>query len=82
MRSQARPDHFPTFARFSADRRDAGPGLHRQAIATANDLAVRQKAIKVDIAKDARRRKIEAWLFVAGAIIVALGAVLALLAMM
>jgi type VI protein secretion system component VasF len=56
--------------------------LHRQAIATANDLAVRQKAIKVDIAKDARRRKIEAWLFVAGAIIVALGAVLALLAMM
>ena len=29
--------------------------LHRQAIATANDLAVRQKAIKADIAKDARR---------------------------
>ena len=55
--------------------------LHRQAMATANDLAVRQTAIKADIAKDARRRKIEAWLFVASAIIVALGAVLALLAM-
>ena len=55
--------------------------LHRQAIAIANDLAVRQKAIKAGIAKDTRRRRIEAWLFVAGAVVVALGAVLALLAM-
>ena len=30
--------------------------LHRQAMATANDLAVRQTAIKADIAKDARRQ--------------------------
>ena len=34
--------------------------LHEQAIATANDLLAQQKAIKADIAKDARRRKVEA----------------------
>jgi hypothetical protein len=48
--------------------------LHRQAIATANDLSARQKAIKASIAKDARRRKTEAWLIAAGAIFVSLAA--------
>ena len=68
---------------LAAHKRRAGliAQLHRQAIAIANDLAVRQKAIKAGIAKDARRRRIEARLFVAGAVVVALGAVLALLAM-
>ena len=55
--------------------------LHRQAMATANDLAVRQTAIKADIAKDARRRKTVAWMSIAGAFIVVLGSILALLAM-
>jgi hypothetical protein len=31
--------------------------LHEQAIATANDLSARHKAIRADIAKDARRPK-------------------------
>ena len=52
--------------------------LHRQAIATANDLSARHKAIEAGHAKDARRRKTEAWLIAAGAIIVALGCILAL----
>jgi hypothetical protein len=55
--------------------------LHRQAMATANDLAVRQTAIKADIAKDARRRKTVAWMSIAGTFIVVLGSILALLAM-
>ena len=37
--------------------------LHEQAIATANDLSARQKAIRAGVAKDARRRKVEAWVF-------------------
>ena len=53
--------------------------LHRQAIATANDMSARQKAIEADIAKDARRRKTEAWLIAAGAVIVTLGWILAVL---
>jgi hypothetical protein len=52
--------------------------LHRQAIATANDMSVRQNAIK-EITKDARRRKAEAWLIAAGAVIVAVGCILAVL---
>jgi post-segregation antitoxin (ccd killing protein) len=52
-----------------------------QAIATANDLSPRQKTIEAGIAKDARRRKTEAWLIAwliaAGAIFVALGCILA-----
>ncbi len=52
--------------------------LHRQAIATANDLPARQNAIK-EITKDARRRKAEAWLIAAGAFIVAAGCILAVL---
>ena len=55
--------------------------LHRQAMATPNDLAVRQTAIKADIAKDARRRKTVAWMSIAGTFIVVLGSILALLAM-
>jgi ferric-dicitrate binding protein FerR (iron transport regulator) len=53
--------------------------LHKQAIATANDLSPRQKTIEAGIAKDARRRKTEAWLYAAGAIFVALGCILAVL---
>jgi hypothetical protein len=52
--------------------------LHRQAIATGNDLPARQNAIK-EITKDARRRKAEAWLIAAGAFIVAAGCILAVL---
>ena len=52
--------------------------LHRQAIATANDMSARQNAIK-EITKDARRRKAEAWLIAAGAFIVAVGCILAVL---
>ena len=52
--------------------------LHRWAIATANDLPARQNAIK-EITKDARRRKAEAWLIAAGAFIVAVGCILAVL---
>ena len=36
--------------------------LHKQAIATANDLSARQKAIKAGIVKDPRRREAEAWM--------------------
>ena len=52
--------------------------LHRQAIATANDLLTQRKAIEAGHAKDAQRRKTEAWLIAAGAIIVALGCILVL----
>ena len=51
--------------------------LHEQAIATATDLSAQQKAIKADIAKDAWRRKVEAWLFSAGAFLLALGCIVA-----
>ena len=54
--------------------------MHRQAIATAKDMSARQKAIEAGIAKDARRRKTEARLIAAGAVIVALGCILAVLA--
>ena len=37
--------------------------LHEQAIATATDLLAQHKAIRADIAKDARRRKVEPGLF-------------------
>jgi hypothetical protein len=47
--------------------------LHEQAIATANDLS----AQRADISKDARRRKAEAWLFSAGAFLLALGCIVA-----
>jgi acyl transferase domain-containing protein len=36
--------------------------LHEQAIAIANDLSAQHKAVRANIAKDARRRKAEAWL--------------------
>jgi hypothetical protein len=52
--------------------------LHEQAIAIANDLSARQNAIK-GITKDARRRKAKAWLIAAGALIVAVGCILAVL---
>ena len=51
--------------------------LHEQAIATATDLLAQHKAIRSDIAEDARRRKAEAWLFSAGAFLLALGCIVA-----
>jgi hypothetical protein len=51
--------------------------LHEQAIATASDLSAQHKAIRSDIAEDARRRKAEAWLFSAGAFLLALGCIVA-----
>jgi hypothetical protein len=51
--------------------------LHEQAIATATDLLAQHKAIRADIAKDARRRKAEAWLFSAVAFLLALGCIVA-----
>jgi hypothetical protein len=47
--------------------------LHAQAIATANDLAAPGKAIRASTAKDG---KAEAW-FCAGALLLALGAIVA-----
>jgi hypothetical protein len=51
--------------------------LHEQAIATANDLSAQHKAVRADIAKDAWRRKAEAWFFSAGAFLLALGCIVA-----
>jgi acyl transferase domain-containing protein len=51
--------------------------LHEQAIATANDLSAQQKAIRAGIARNAQRRKAEAWLFSAGAFLLALGCIVA-----
>ena len=56
--------------------------LHRQAIATANDLAAEHKATQAGVTKEVRRRKTEARLFAAAAFIVALGSILALWALM
>jgi hypothetical protein len=56
--------------------------LHRRAIATANDLSAQQEAIRAGITKDARRLKTVTWMSIAGAFVVALGSILALLAMM
>jgi hypothetical protein len=56
--------------------------MHRQAMETANNLLTQHKAIQAGLAKvtrDARRRRTEA---IAGAFVVALGCILALLAMM
>jgi type VI protein secretion system component VasF len=57
--------------------RDLIAQLHEQAIAAADDLSPQHKAIRADIAKDARRRKAEAWLFSAGAFLLALGCIVA-----
>jgi hypothetical protein len=51
--------------------------LREQAIATANDLLARQEAIRAVTAKDAMRRKAEAWLFSTGAFLLALGCIVA-----
>ena len=51
--------------------------LHAQAIATANDLSARHKAIREAFAKDARRRKAAARFFSAGAFLMALGCIVA-----
>jgi len=56
--------------------------MHQQALATANDLGAQHKAIRVGIAKDARRLKPVAWTSFAGGFIGAAAAILALLAMM
>jgi hypothetical protein len=53
--------------------------LHRQAIATANDLSAQHKAIEAGITK---RQETVVWISFVGAFIVALGSILALLAMM
>jgi hypothetical protein len=52
--------------------------LHEQAIAAATDLSVQHKAIRAGIAKEGSRRKAEAGLFSAGAFLVALGCIVAL----
>jgi hypothetical protein len=52
--------------------------LHKQAIATANNLLTQRKAIEAGLAKDARRRKAEAWMIAAGALVIALGCIFAL----
>jgi hypothetical protein len=51
--------------------------LHEHAIATANDLSARHKAIRADLAEDARRRRAEARFFSAGAFLLALGCIVA-----
>jgi len=51
--------------------------LHKQAIATANDLSAQHKAIGASIAKDARLQKAETWLFSASAFLLALGCIVA-----
>jgi acyl transferase domain-containing protein len=56
--------------------------LHQQAIATANDWSAQRKAIGAGTTKDAGRQETVAWMSIAGAFIVALGSILALLAMM
>ena len=56
--------------------------MHRQAMETANNLLNQHQGIEagfVKVAKDARRRRTEA---IAGAVVVALGCILARLAMM
>jgi hypothetical protein len=55
--------------------------MHRQAMETANELLTQHATIEAGfakVAKDARRRRTEA---IAGALVVALGCILALLAM-
>ena len=58
------------------ERRALIAHLHEQAMATANNLSTRQKAIKASLAKDVRRRKAETWLFAEGAFLLALAAFL------
>jgi hypothetical protein len=56
--------------------------MHRQAMETGNDLLTQHQAIEASlakVAKEARRRRTEA---IAGAFVLALGCILALLAMM
>jgi hypothetical protein len=56
--------------------------MHRQATETANDLLTQHTTLEIGlakVAKDARRRRAEA---IAGALVLVLGCVLALLAMM
>jgi hypothetical protein len=69
---------------LAAHKRRAGliAQLHKQAITAADDISAWQEAINARVAKDARRRKTVAWMSIAGAFIVALGSILALLAMM
>ena len=50
--------------------------LHEQAVAAAKDLSAQHKGIRTD-AKDARRQRAEAWLFSAGAFLLALGCIAA-----
>jgi hypothetical protein len=51
--------------------------LHEQAIATANDLSAQYRAVTANIAKDARRGKAAAWVFSAGAFLLALACIVA-----
>jgi hypothetical protein len=51
--------------------------LLEQSIATANDLSAEQEAMRAGLAKDAQRRKAEAWLFSAEDFLIALGCVVA-----
>jgi hypothetical protein len=71
--------HTKTQRELRAHERRAGliAELHRQA--TANDLLAQDKAIRAEITK---RQETVFWMSIAGAFIVALGSILALLAMM
>ena len=51
--------------------------LHKQAIATANDLSDQHKMIGTAIVKVARWQKAEAWMFVVGTVLLALGCIFA-----
>jgi hypothetical protein len=72
-------DHTKTQRELAAYERRARliAELHRQAI--ANDLLAQDKAIRADITK---RQETVFWMSIAGASILALGSILALLAMM
>jgi hypothetical protein len=62
---------------LTAHERRAGliAQLHQQAIAAADDLRAQRQAIGADIAKTVRRRSAEAWLFVLGTLLLALGCI-------
>lgn len=55
--------------------------LHRQAIAAVDDLRAQHQTTAAEIAKDIRRRRAKAWLFVAATVAFGLACVYALIAM-
>jgi acyl transferase domain-containing protein len=65
---------------LAAHERRAGliAQLHKQAIAATDDISAWQKTLKARIDKDARRRRVTAWLFAGTAFVLALACLLAL----